>query len=114
MKRVKFYFTTVSFILSIWSTNLAAQEGRPPISLYYYDDEWKDSTPTPGGEPNDSTSKPNRRILMCVSSADGSRCVLFSLKGGKLHGMEPHRQTFEKLAHPALVTFQRILVLSQK
>ena len=91
MKRMKVYFVFVLFCLSLWAVPIAAQEGRPVISLYYYSSE--------------------ERILMCVSGESGKQGVLFiTLKDSELHGMEPRRQTFGRPANPALVTFQRVLL----
>ena len=90
------------FLLLAVGSNCLAQEGRPTISLYYYE----------SGE----------RILMCAYGESDQQGVLFSLdENGKLHGMEPRRPEYEedvktgqwimsKPANPALVKFQRILV----
>jgi len=84
------------FFLLLAGSVCLAQEGRPPISLYYYEFE--------------------ERILMCVSGeSDKKQGILFTLENGGLHGMEPRRPTYQEetileLANPDLIAFQRILL----
>jgi len=84
------------FFLLLAGSVCLAQEGRPPISLYYYESE--------------------ERILMCVSGETDKQSVLFSLdENGDLHGMEPRRpiyqeETILEFTNPDLIAFQRILL----
>jgi len=90
---------TLTFLLLVTSIGVCDEkEGRPPITIYYYEDK----------------QDADLHILMNIdgSFADGNyrQAVVFVCdRDGKLHGMEPHVANDKKPANANLVRFQRIL-----